>query len=528
MGARSAATLQWGLIVAAALTAAVLGFVGFLEYLPRQEGFKQATVLDIAYYTAQLFVLDPAPLGEPGSYPPALQIARFLAPIATIVAVVRTVLILARDRARQWSAARARGHVIVAGNDPIALMLARRFAADGQRVVLMSDTVGEDVARQHGVYLVPGDPTQEVTLRAAGAPRAASVYACGPDSATNLAVASTTRRIATPPMTVQAEIRDTQLFADLTAARPTHRVDAELKFRLSFFVVEELAARALLAQESFVAGYDETAPVVVFGAGPFGRAVERQLGCRQDPARAVTLVPEAAVAAWRPPADSAGLRLYVCLTDPDLALRTALHQVRRGVSRVVLCLPQRSAFQDVLSGTGSGLFDDVSGRLAAFGILDAACDAAPRDLIDELGRAIHDRYVQDRLAAGDTAATNASLVPWAKLPKHLKQSNWAHAARIETKLATIGCAVVPAVPGAEPFAFRSGEVGKLARLEHKLWVVERRAAGFVYGPERQGRFHPDLLDWEKLPQSSRDKDIDLTEHLPELLAEANFQIHRVQ
>lgn len=533
MGARSAATtLQWGLIVAAALVAAVFGFAGFLQYvqdLPDSSEFAGATRADIAYYTAQLFVLDPAPLGEPGPYPVLLQIARFLAPATTIVAVVRTVLVLVRDRARQWAAARAKGHVIVAGNDPVALMLARRFAADRQRVVLMSDTVGEDVARQHGVYVVPGDPTQEVTLRAAGAPRAASVYACGPDSATNLAVALTTRRIAVRSVTVRAEIRDAQLFADLKAVRPAQRTEAELDMQVSFFVVEELAARVLLAQESLVAGYDEAAPVVILGAGPFGQAVARQLGRRRDPATAasVTLVPEEAVPDWAPPAGSAGLRLYLCLADPDLALRIALNQARSATGRVVLCLQQRSAFQDALSGTGSGLFD-ASGRLAVFGILDAACDAAPRDLVDELGRAVHDRYVQDRLAAGDTAATNASLVPWAKLPRHLKQSNWAHAGRIETKLATIGCAIVPAVQGAEPFAFRPGEVDQLARLEHELWGAERRAAGFVHGPVREGRFHPDLLDWEDLPQRTRDKDIDLTQQLPEILAEAGFQILRWQ
>lgn len=523
----AAATFRlWLAVAVAAVAAAVLGVVGFDAYLPTQPEFAGATAADIAYYTAQLFVLDPTPFDVPRPYPLPLEIARFLAPATTILVVVETVRVLVWERVRRWAAAHGKGQVIVTGNEPVALMLARRFAVDGERVVLVSDTVGEDVARRHGLFVVPGDPAEEATLRAAGVPRAASVYACGQDSATNLAVALTTRRVAVHPVTVQVEIRDAQLFTDLKAARRTHGADADLRLRLSFFAIEDLAARALLASESLLLGHDDADPVVVLGDGPFGQAVVRQIGRRQKPAP-VTLVADAVAAAWVPPADSAGIRLYVCLADPDLALHTALTAARGGAGRVVLCLQQQAAFEDASSATGSGLFADADGRLAVFGILDAACAAAPRDPIDELGRAIHDRYVQSALATGDKAATNASLVPWAKLPAHLKRSNWAHADHIGTKLATIGSVIVPAMEGAEPFSFRPGEVETLSRLEHQRWMAERHAAGFVHGPVRNGRFHPDLVDWENLSQGSRDKDIDFVEHLPDLLEQAGFQILRL-
>lgn len=528
MGTGSTAALRlWLVVAAAAVVAAVLGAVGFVRYLPTEPDFAAASPADIAYYTAQLFVLGPAPFAVPRHYPVSLEIARFLAPATTIFVVVETVRVLVWDRVRRWAAAHARQHVIVTGDDPVALMLARRFAADGERVVLVSDTVGEDVARRHGLYVVAGDATEETTLRAAGGPRAAIVYACGQDSATNLAVALSTRHIATRPVTVRAEIRDAQLFADLTAARRASGTDPDLTLQLSFFAVEELAARALLAQESLVPGHDEDAPVVVFGQGPFGRAVVRQLRRRQDPARpvSVTVVPEPAAAAWSPPAGP-GLRCYVCLDDLDLALHTALTHARNGLGRVVLCLQRHSALADALPGSGLD-GDGTAGSLAVFGILDAACDAAPRDPVDEIGRAIHDRYVRSCLAAGDTPATNASLVPWPALPRHLTMSNRAHADHIGTKLATIGSVIVPAVDGAEPFAFRPGEVDRLARLEHQRWMAERRAAGFVHGPERVGRFHPDLVDWDQLSPRGRAKDIDFVENLPEVLHEAGFQILRL-
>lgn len=530
MGTRStAATLRlWLFVAAAAVLAAVLGAVGFAMYLPAQPEFAAATPADIAYYTAQLFVLDPTPFDAPRRYPLPLEIARFLAPATTIFVLVETVRVLLWDRVRRWSAAHAKGHLVVTGDDPVALMLAKRFAAEGERVVLVSDTLGEDVARRHGLFVVAGDPTEQATLRAAGVPRAATMYACGQDSATNLAVSLTTRRIAIRPVTVRAEIRDARLFADLRAVRGGSGAGTDLALRLSFFAVDELAARALLAQESLIPGddeqHDEPQPVVVFGQGSFAQAVVRQLQRRQDAARPgpVTVVPDAEAAAWCPPAGSAP-RCYVCLDDLDLALHTALTQTRSGAGRVVLCLQRHSAFREALAGT----VQDGTGGFAVFGILDAACDAAPRDPVDEIGRAIHDRYVRSCLARGDTPAANASLVPWAKLPAHLKRSNWAHADDIGAKLATIGSVIVPALDGAEPFTFRPGEVELLARMEHQRWMAERQAAGFVPGPVREGRFHPDLVDWEQLPQHSRDKDIDVVEHLPEILDEAGFQILRL-
>jgi voltage-gated potassium channel Kch len=521
--------------VVAAVLATVLGAVGFVEFLPNRPEFAAATAWDIAYYTMQLFVLDPAPLDVPQPYPVPLEIARFLAPATTIFAVIETVRVLLWERVRRWSVAHASNHVVIAGNDPVALLLARRFAADGERVALISDVVDEPLVRQRDVFVVPGDPTQEATLRAAGAHRASTLYACGRESGTNLIIALTARRVVVRPVTVQAEMRDVALFTTLRTARtaggeagtgPDPGSGPEIGFWLNFFVVDDLAARTLLSRESLAEGYDDADPVVVLGNTPFGEAMVRQLARRQATTRhgPVMLVPEASAAAWTPTDGTPGPRLYVCLTDPEQALHTAFTHARNGCRRVVLCLPQQSAIQDALSGA---LLDDADGRLAVFGILDAACDAVPRDHLDELGRALHEHYVRVCRAQGDTVATNPSLVPWARLPHHLKQSNRAQADHLGTKLATIGCAIVPAVRGAEPFAFREGEIARLAELEHQRWMAERRAVGFVYGPVREGRFHPDLVDWQDLDQRTRDKDIQFVKYIPDLLEGAGFQILRL-
>ncbi|MGH3927160.1 MAG: hypothetical protein ACRDTT_30550, partial [Pseudonocardiaceae bacterium] len=116
----------WLAVALAALAAAGLGAWGFTDYLPTQHEFAGARATDIAYYTAQLFVLDPAPFSGSGPYPVGLEIARFLAPLTTILVLVETVRVLVRERVRRWAAAHRKGQVIVTGNEPFALMLAKR------------------------------------------------------------------------------------------------------------------------------------------------------------------------------------------------------------------------------------------------------------------------------------------------------------------------------------------------------------------------------------------------------------------
>jgi hypothetical protein len=147
-------------------------------------------------------------------------------------------------------------------------------------------------------------------------------------------------------------------------------------------------------------------------------------------------------------------------------------------------------------------------------------------MLGRAARAIHDNYVENCRKAGDTPATNASMRAWAELPAYLQESNFAQAEHIGVKLRAVG-AVLSTSPPATPFTFRDGEVLTLAKLEHRRWMHERRAAGFRWGPTREGNRHPDLVDWPNLPQDSRRKDIETVEQLPPLLAQAGLYITRL-
>lgn len=105
-------------------------------------------------------------------------------------------------------------------------------------------------------------------------------------------------------------------------------------------------------------------------------------------------------------ARSAGT-VYVSASDANDVLRRGLRLLLAGNDRVVLCLGQRSGLADALE---QRLFDDVQGRLAVFGVLDAACDPALLErgaLVEQLARAVHARYLVEY--AGSSPAQDSQL-----------------------------------------------------------------------------------------------------------------------
>src|SRR6185312_15139191 len=101
---------------------------------------------DRIYYTLQLFVLSPTALGAP-PYGPLLSIAMYLAPLATVLAVLQVISAVFRARLAAWALARKREHAVVVGAGTPAFVLARRLAAT-RPTVLIGSGIGPDVARR--------------------------------------------------------------------------------------------------------------------------------------------------------------------------------------------------------------------------------------------------------------------------------------------------------------------------------------------------------------------------------------------
>jgi hypothetical protein len=497
--------------------AALLGYVGLTYYLNERPEYAGAEPFDRVYYTLQLFILSPTPLGGP-PYGPMLSIAMYLAPLTTVLAVLQAVSAVFRARFAAWVLLRKRGHSVVVGAGPAAFVLARRLAAT-RPTVLVGSRIGSDVASRDAVRVVDGDrPTRRPCARRACAAR---VFALDNSGAVNASVALLVRSLNRAGVAVYARADEGDLVAALRARRLG--VDGHNGYRLDFFSIEDVAAVALLD----VHDRDLERTAVVVGSDRFAHAVERDLIRRRRRAgtpvagRVVRIDDEASAAR------SAGT-VYVSASDANDVLRRGLRLLLAGNDRVVLCLGQRSGLADALE---QRLFDDVQGRLAAFGVLDAACDPALLErgaLVEQLARAVHARYLVEY--AGSPPAQD-SHVPWEQLDERYRADNRAQAEHIGTKLAEIDAVIVPAAPDLPPFTLAEGpqgDVEKLARMEHDRWMAARKQAGVTYGEERTARTHPDMLDWDAgLSENAKEKDRMFVRGLPTLLEVEGLAIVRI-
>jgi hypothetical protein len=509
----------WMVTAGLSVIATLLGYLGFAYYFKESSQFAGAGPFDRIYYTLQLFVLSPTALGGP-PYGPMLSIAMFLAPLATALAVLQAVSAVFRARFAAWVLLRKREHAVVVGAGSAAFVLARRLAA-ARPTVLVGSGIGADVARRHGVRVVDGDPTDEATLRAAGVRGAAQVFALDPSDAVNAEVALLVRSLNRAGVAVYARADEGKLVTALRARRLG--VDGHSGYRLDLFSIEDVAAVALLD----VHDRDLERTAVVVGSDRFARAVERVLIRRRRAAgmpvagRVVRIDDEAS-------ADRSGGTVYVSAGDANDVLRRGLRLLLAGNDRVVLCLRERSGLADALE---QQLFDDVHGRLAVFGILDAACDPALLErgaLVEQLARAMHARYLVEY--AGSSRAQD-SHVPWEQLDERYRADNRAQAEHIGSKLAEIDAVIVPAAPDLPPFTLSEGpqgDVEKLARMEHDRWMSARRQAGITYGDERTARTHPDMLDWDAgLSENVKEKDRMFVRGLPAFLEAEGLAIVRL-
>ena len=155
-----------GTIVAVAIgvVAFTLGVVGYL----RAGGVSAATAV---YDTLLLFTLNfVPPPGSGQSIPVALEIARFLAPVVTLLAAVGLAARLFRDEFDRMTARhRVRGHVIVCGLGHVGSTAVALLRAHGHRVVAIErdrDHAAIPITRSLGAPVVVGDARTADTLEA--------------------------------------------------------------------------------------------------------------------------------------------------------------------------------------------------------------------------------------------------------------------------------------------------------------------------------------------------------------------------
>jgi hypothetical protein len=147
---------------------------------------------------------------------------------------------------------------------------------------------------------------------------------------------------------------------------------------------------------------------------------------------------------------------------------------------------------------------------------------------DALGQAIHLRFVanqRERKPAEDLA-----MQPWEALREDLRESNRKQADDIGAKLRAINCGMRPAAAREQAaITFSPAEVEVMAEMEHIRYVTERRIEGWVFGSKRdpERKISPYLVPYADLPEDVKEWDREAVRAIPEVLAQAKFEVYRL-
>ncbi len=555
---------RWWLLAGAWAALLVLGIGGFIQQA--NDLGTSTSVLDNLYFTLQLAALDFG--GDSEAINWRLQIARFVAPIIAASTLLQSASVVFREQFARFRAGRSRRHTVVCGLGPVGTLLCGALVDDRQRVVAIepdSSMPGVATATDIGVPVIIGDPTDPAVMRAARVDRAARVVAVGGSDAVNAAIAAAVRTVPRSPALAPVRCAIHLTDAELAALLRTTELTGSTGPRVEFFNLHERAAGAVLAEHPVDRDGHDT-HLVVMGLGQFGRNVvltaARQHAATTGDRLPITLIDRQAEARYH------ALRMQhpalaeavdsTCL-DLDLGAPSAA-----AVEQFEALLRERPpslvivAFEDESLAWSSGLFVrnrvadpattivirtdsdgglaallDVTGadsghhaRIAPFPLVARACslDLIEGGVREQLARSIHEGHVA---RAGSGAVLHR---PWTELDDAERESSRSAADAMLEQLRTIGCEPAPVRRwGASDRVLTDDEIERIASSEHARWKAERESTGWRWGEARDdaARTNPLLVDWSALEPVVQDQNRSAVADLSTSLAQAGFEIQRV-
>ena len=553
------------------VVAFALGVVGYLE----AGGFSVATSV---YNTLLLFTLNFVPPPESGqSLPIALEIARFLAPVVTLLAAAGLAARLFRDEF-DWITTRhrMRGHVIVCGLGHVGATAVALLRSDGHGVVAIErertcPTI--QGARSLGVPVVVGDARSAGTLERAGIARASSlIWSIGDfvDGQTVVTSAVEVLRARNPrrrgddhPPSCLVRVRDLGLCEllrrDLLVGHGLGAQEPDVDF---FNEWENTAQRLLWNVMRGFALSDDDVDLWIVGRGPLAEALAVQSvrnwwglptprrgahltihffdeDASAERARFAAVWPEAAasctmtahdgrpelaLAYGRIPDSRKAAAAFVLVDGRDRTLELGLRLSETRCSERVAIAVTGSTGDD-LPTEDITVFDPVS-----FG-LDS--DILLLDTYDQLARMIHELYLVKRLSPeGEIERAPDSFHPgreWNELDPFWRESNRDAARFVVPNLLESGYDIRRrSTATAILDAFDDVRTEDMAKREHERWLRFMNDRGWTVarGPRNfERRTNPGLVPWSEADESARAYSCDSVRDYPRLLAQLGYQIH---
>ncbi len=561
------------------LAGIVLGVIGFSQSAAAHN--RVITFWDALFQTLQLISLNSGAVESP--VPLALQLARFMIPILTAAAAINALLGIFRQEVDVFRLRFLRNHVIICGLSRKGALLAESLSTRGENVVIIElDEENDwiDSCRQHGAIVVPGDATDRLLLRKVGLPQARGLIAVCDDDGINAEIALRAQELCQgrkgQPFTCLAHI----VLPTLNTLLQEHGAMLQSDpFRLELFNVFERGARRILLEYpawNEARRKDGPAPhILVIGLGLMGESLVRRAAwdwwnsaphpqdrlkitfidwkaeakvaslyyripqlvkaCQLIPIQIDIRSPEFERAAFL--FDEQGKlcidAVYILVDDDALSLGAGMalleHMAGKDIP-IVVRMAEEGGLARLLNDRKDHL--DLYHNLYVFGLLDRICTpelltSTQRDL---LARALYEETAFQHRQAGVISHPEPALPPWELLAETLRQPSYREADRVQALLAEIGGDIVPLNDWEAPtLQFSPGEVERMARQHHDDWQEEKRKEGWQYAPgveDPQSRTSPNLVAWERLPESEKEKDRQYVRGIPASLGRAGYQVKK--
>lgn len=567
---------QWLIIGGLWVVSASLGVWGVTRALAAAGEYRFAW--DPFYRALQLFVLEDGALPKGAPLIWQLEVARFLAPTVTTYTALSALALFFSERYQLFRLRFRKGHVVICGLGQMGYQLVREFRDSGEQIVVIEKDSRNDAirtCRAEGTTVLVGDATDLGILRRARAEHARYLIgACGTDDGANLEMAIQLSRLLASTSTknksaiiCRFHLVDVRLRGLVRRSRLYTQMDDPVDVR-SFNLFEN-SARALLDKyppETFApADLEVPIHVLVVGFGQTGESLVLQLArighyahsravqvtvvdqrAKQKEADFLLRYPQlrqiCAVRFVEMNVDDAQfmtgavvrelgrITITFILLDSDaraLSCALSLHpHIGNAEIPVVVRMAQDAGLADLLED------EQAWGQaIYPFRMIEDSCkrETILYETQDALAKAIHQAYVEKRLATGGAPATDASMVPWEQLQEDLKDSNRQQADHAVVKLRAIGCTTRQMEEVPTPFSFTAAEVELLASMEHARWNAERFLAGWTLGVRDPAqRISPYLVTWDQLPENIKEYDREAVRNIPALFARVVQQVVRLE
>jgi hypothetical protein len=147
---------------------------------------------------------------------------------------------------------------------------------------------------------------------------------------------------------------------------------------------------------------------------------------------------------------------------------------------------------------------------------------------EKIAQAIHEAFLGDN--KGAISADDPRMQPWEDLAESLRESNRQQADAFPAYLEAVDCGFLAAKDESpQRVEFTPAEVQTLAEMEHERWWAQKRAVGYIFGPEKDDvdKTHPCMVPWDELPEEEKEKDREAVREIPQRLAAARFETYRL-